>query len=114
MTKEKKSTRLLYNDEAHIKMYENMPAEDFKELMMQVLSYKYGDTTTPNFSNPMTIAVWMMLKKEIDFNEEKWANKARIARENGKNGGRPPKQIDDFEIPDDFDIRYANPVEITA
>lgn len=72
-------------------MYESMPAEDFKELMMQVLSYKYGDTKEPKFSNPMTMAIWMMMKKEIDFNEEKWAKRAETSRKNGANGGRHPK-----------------------
>lgn len=117
MAKQNKSTRLIYNDEAHIKMFENMPAEDFKELMMQMLTYKYGDTTEPHFSNPMTTAVWMMIKKEIDFNEEKWAKRAQTSRENGaKSKGRPLKveleNWDNFVVPEDFDIEFANEVKL--
>ena len=87
-------------------MYAGMPSDDFKELMMQALSYRYGDNKQPDFTNPMTSAVWMMLKKEIDFNEEKWARRDKANAENGKKGGRPKKVADPIvdAIAEEFDF----------
>ena len=91
MAKDKKSTRLFYTDEEHIKMYEILPAEDFKELFMAMLKYNYGDYSIINtIKSPVVQALFMREKINIDYNEKKWAEKAKVARENGsKSNGRP-------------------------
>ena len=98
-----KNTRLLYTDEAHIKMYEAMPCEQFKEFMLAVLKYKYGDDSIlDTIQDPMVKALFMAEKQHIDFNEKKWAERAEIARNNGaKSKGRPRKDAQSTEEYDD-------------
>ena len=94
-----KNTRLFYTDETHIKMYETLTADDFKELFMAMLKYNYGDDSIiDEISNPAIKALFLSEKQHIDYNEKKWANRARISRENGaKSSGRPRKEVEDFE-----------------
>lgn len=88
-----KNTRLFYNDEARIAMYEAMPAEQFKELILSMLKYKYGDdTVVDSISDPMVKALFMKEKVEIDRNEQRWNEIREIKREAGKKGGRPKKE----------------------
>lgn len=89
-----KNTRIFYTDDAHIKMYEMLPAEDFKELFMAMLKYKYGDDTiVETIQNPVTQALFMREKTNIDANEKKWEERANTNRANGAKGGRPPKKV---------------------
>ena len=89
-----KNTRLIYTDEEHIKMYEMLPAEDFKELFMAMLKYKYGDDSiVETISNPITKALFLREKTNIDYNEKKYEEKARRARENGKMSNGRPKVV---------------------
>lgn len=91
--KSEKNTRLLYNDDKHIAMYKAMPAEQFKEFMIALLEYKYGDEAyIETIQDPMVKALFISEKVQIDKNEEKWEEKRRKMSENGKKGGRPAKQ----------------------
>ena len=89
-----KNTRLIYTDEAHIKMYEAMPADKFKEFMLAVMKYQYGDDSIlNNISDPMVKALFISEKQHIDYNEEKYIKKVKTAQENGeKSKGRPKKE----------------------
>ena len=88
-----KNTRLIFNDEARIAMYEAMPAEQFKELIMSLLKYQYGDETfADTIKDPMVKALFLKEKVDIDKNEKRWREISEIKRRAGKNGGRPPKE----------------------
>ena len=87
-----KNTRLFYNDDKHIAMYKAMPPEQFKELMIAMLEYKYGDDSiVDNIQDPMVRALFLSEKVAIDKNEEKWEKRKKINQENGSKGGRPKK-----------------------
>lgn len=93
MAKRTKNTRLFFNDEVHIRRYEALPPEQFKKLFMTMLKYKYGDEEFINtITDPVIKALFIWEKAEIDVNEEKYAESAERSRENGKKGGRPPKE----------------------
>lgn len=88
-----KNTRIFYTDEAHINMYEALPAENFKELFMAMLKYQYGDNSIiDTINNPVVKALFMREKADIDINEEKWEGRAKTNRTNGAKGGRPKKE----------------------
>lgn len=100
-----KNTRLVYNDEKNLKIYQALSAEDFKELFMAYLTYKVGsDVEITNFSNPSLYGLFMMYKDKIDYNEEKWERQAAAKRENGKKGGRPKKSALQDTVGTEFDI----------
>lgn len=91
-SKQIKNTRLIYNDEKNLKIYQALPAEDFKEFFMACLSYRVGDNIEiTNFSNPSLYGLFMMYKDKIDYNETKWEKQAEARRKNGQLGGRPKK-----------------------
>ena len=100
-----KNTRLVYNDEKNLKIYQALSAEDFKELFMAYLTYKVGsDVEITNFSNPSLYGLFMMYKDKIDYNEEKWERQAAAKRENGKKGGRPKKSALQDTVGTEFNI----------
>lgn len=75
-------------------MYEALPPEEFKELFMAMLKYKYGDDSiVDTINNPVVKALFISEKTDIDYNEKKWAERAQTARQNGaKSSGRPKKE----------------------
>ena len=84
---------MFYNDEARIAMYEAMPAEQFKELVLSMLKYKYGDDSiVESISDPMVKAIFLKEKVEIDRNEQRWEEIREVRRQAGKKGGRPSKE----------------------
>lgn len=96
-------------------MYEALPAEAFKELFMAMLKYEYGkDKIIDTISNPIVRALFMAEKKEIDYNERKWAERAERNRKNGaQSNGRPRKEvIEEFDISQEFNPEFSNLVEL--
>lgn len=105
-----KNTRLFYNDEKNLKIYQALSAEDFKELFMACLTYKVGtDVEITDFSSPSLYGLFMMYKDKIDYNETKWLNSGNASRENGKKGGRPKKQTP-IEPNDDFNVETVEKI----
>lgn len=105
-----KNTRLIYNDEKNLKVYQSLPAEDFKEFFMTYLTYQKGDDVSKSISNPFVQTLFMAAYADkIEYNEQKWENAAAKNRENGKKGGRPKKaKNDDITPNEDFDTPTTN------
>lgn len=100
-----KNTRLVYIDEKNLKAYESLPAEDFKEFFMTYFTYQDGDDVSKTISNPFVQTLFMAAYADkIKHNEEKWENRAKANRENGKKGGRPRKNNIDIEPNTEFEI----------
>lgn len=81
-------------------MYEAMPAEQFKTLIMAMLKYKYGDEKfADSIEDPMVRAIFAKEKVEIDRNEEHYEEIRKKRAEAGGLGGRPKKkeQVKDEE-----------------
>lgn len=99
-----KNTRLVYNDEKNLKIYQTLSPEDFKEFFMTYLTYKPGtELEITDFSNSLLYALFLSFKDKIDYNEAKWEKQAAAKRENGKKGGRPKKTLQDT-VGTEFDI----------
>lgn len=98
-----KNTRLVYRDDANLRVYESLPDKDFKEFMMVYLTYEKGDNVRDRFTNPQTYALFMSYVSKIEYNEDKWEKRAAANRENGKKGGRKPKE-DKTDIPSNTDF----------
>lgn len=100
-----KNTRLVYNDEKNLKIYQSLSPEDFKEFFMAYFTYKPGqDPQITDFTNPLLYTVFLEYKDKIDYNEEKWERQAAAKRENGKKGGRPKKSALQEVTTTEFDI----------
>lgn len=100
-----KNTRLVYNDEKNLKIYQALPVEEFKEFFMAYLTYNVGDNIeVTDFSNPTLYGLFMQFKDKIDYNEEKWERQAAAKRENGKKGGRPKKSALQDTVGTEFNI----------
>lgn len=100
-----KNTRLVYNDEKNLKIYQTLSPEDFKEFFMTYLTYKPGtELEITDFSNPLLYALFLSFKDKIDYNEAKWEKQAAAKRENGKKGGRPKKTALQDTVGTEFDI----------
>lgn len=95
-----KKTRLIYTDERHIEMCKAMPAEQFKEYMLAIMEYQYGDDSIlDRIKDPMVKALFIAEKQHIDFNEEKYEKRAAISRINGaKSKGRPKKEEQEVSV----------------
>ena len=99
-----KNTRLVYTDEKNLKAYESLPAEDFKEFFMTYFTYQDGDDVSKTISNPFVQTLFMAAYADkIKHNEEKWENRAKANRENGKKGGRRPKNNTELQPNTEFD-----------
>lgn len=96
-------------------MYEAMPAEQFKTLIMAMLKYKYGDETiADSIQDPMVRAIFAKEKVEIDRNEEKYEETRKKRIEAGKKGGRPrnEEQEEETHMPSKEDyINWFNKVK---
>lgn len=104
-----KNTRLVYNDEKNLKIYQALSPEDFKEFFMTYLTYKPGsELQITDFNNPLLYALFLSFKDKIDYNEEKWERQAAAKRENGKKGGRPKKSTLQDTVGTEFDITQVN------
>lgn len=104
-----KNTRLVYNDEKNLKIYQALSPEDFKEFFMTYLTYKPGsELQITDFNNPLLYALFLSFKDKIDYNEEKWERQAAAKRENGKKGGRPKKSALQDTVGTEFDITPVN------
>lgn len=100
-----KNTRLVYNDEKNLKIYQALSPEDFKEFFMTYLTYKPGsELQITDFNNPLLYALFLSFKDKIDYNEEKWERQAAAKRENGKKGGRPKKSALQDTVGTEFNI----------
>lgn len=100
-----KNTRLVYNDEKNLKIYQALSPEDFKEFFMTYLTYKPGsELQITDFNNPLLYALFLSFKDKIDYNEEKWERQAAAKRENGKKGGRPKKSALQDTVGTEFEI----------
>lgn len=87
-----KNTKIVYTDDRHLKMYEAMSPDDFKEYFMTYFKYRMGDAVEEwDFTNPMTYVLFLSEKAGLDYNEAKWEKRAAANRENGQKGGRPRK-----------------------
>ena len=99
-----KNTRLVYTDDKNLKIYQSLPDKDFKEFFMTYLTYEIGDDVSKTISNPYLQTMFMAAYADkIKYNEEKWERKAKANRENGKKGGRPPKNNTDLQPNTEFD-----------
>lgn len=99
-----KNTRLVYTDEKNLKVYESLPSEDFKEFFMTYFTYQDGDDVSKTISNPFVQTLFMAAYADkIKYNEEKWENRAKSNKENGKKGGRPRKNNTDLEPNTEFE-----------
>lgn len=115
-----KNTRLVYNDEKNLKIYQALSPEDFKEFFMTYLTYKPGsELQITDFNNPLLYALFLSFKDKIDYNEEKWERQAAAKRENGKKGGRPKKSVitevenNEFQVEQNTtDLSYSNNEEV--
>lgn len=100
-----KNTRLVYTDEKNLKAYESLPAEDFKEFFMTYFTYQDGNDVSKTISNPFVQTLFMAAYADkIKHNEEKWENRAKSNKENGKKGGRPRKNNIEIEPNTEFEI----------
>ena len=99
-----KNTRLVYTDDKNLKIYQSLPDKDFKEFFMTYLTYEIGDDVSKTISNPYLQTMFMAAYADkIKYNEEKWERKAKANRENGKKGGRPPKNNTALQPNTEFD-----------
>ena len=99
-----KNTRLVYTDDKNLKIYQSLPDKDFKELFMTYLTYEIADDVSKTISNPYLQTMFMAAYADkIKYNEEKWERKAKANRENGKKGGRPPKNNTEIQPNTEFD-----------
>ena len=99
-----KNTRLVYTDDKNLKIYQSLPDKDFKEFFMTYLTYEIGDDVSKTISNPYLQTMFMAAYADkIKYNEEKWERKAKANRENGKKGGRPPKNNTELQPSTEFD-----------
>ena len=99
-----KNTRLVYTDDKNLKIYQSLPDKDFKEFFMTYLTYEIGDDVSKTISNPYLQTMFMATYADkINYNEEKWERKAKANRENGKKGGRKPKNNTDLQPNTEFD-----------
>ena len=99
-----KNTRLVYTDDKNLKIYQSLPDKDFKEFFMTYLTYEIGDDISKTISNPYLQTMFMAAYADkIKYNEEKWERKAKANRENGKKGGRPPKNNTELQPNTEFD-----------
>ena len=100
-----KNTRLVYNDEKNLKVYQALPVEEFKEFFMAYLTYNVGDNIeVTDFSSASLYGLFMQFKDKIDYNEEKWEKQAAAKRENGKKGGRPKKSTLQDTLGTEFNV----------
>lgn len=99
-----KNTRLVYTDDKNLKIYQSLPDKDFKEFFMTYLTYEIGDDVSKTISNPYLQTMFMAAYADkINYNEEKWERKAKANRENGKKGGRKPKNNTEIQPNTEFD-----------
>ena len=99
-----KNTRLVYTDDKNLKIYQSLPDKDFKEFFMTYLTYEIGDDVSKTISNPYLQTMFMAAYADkIKYNEEKWERKAKANRENGKKGGRKPKNNTEIQPNTEFD-----------
>lgn len=99
-----KNTRLVYTDDKNLNIYQSLPDKDFKEFFMTYLTYEIGDDVSKTISNPYLQTMFMAAYADkIKYNEEKWERKAKANRENGKKGGRPPKNNTEIQPNTEFD-----------
>ena len=85
--------KVVYTEENDLRIYESMPAADFKEFFMAYFKYRKGDKVNiSDFTNPMTFAMFCQYIPKLDKMEDNYNKKTAANRENGKKGGRPRKE----------------------
>ena len=90
---EKKKSFLLYLE--HEELINQLTNEQAGEVIKGLFEYaRTGDT--PNL-NPLENLVFISIRQDLDRNAEKYEEKRIKMSENGKKGGRPPKDINDTE-----------------
>jgi len=103
----KRDTTIFYQNQINIcKKYLN--AEQFGRLMFAL--FEFGEGDDPEVEDDIALAfAFMSLQQKLD--REKYEEKCRKNRENGKKGGRPPKPKKAngfFENPNDNDNEDKN------
>lgn len=83
---DKKSFILYTEYREQIEMLNN---EQAGQLMKAIFSYEAG--YDPEITDPMAGLLFSVMKRFLDENREKYNNKCEANHENGKKGGRPPK-----------------------
>lgn len=97
--------KLVYTEQNDLRIYESMPANDFKEFFMAYFKYKKGDKINiDDFTNPMTFAMFCQYIPKLDKMEDSYNKKVQVNKENGKKGGRPKKSALENITTTEFDI----------
>lgn len=82
-----KKTLMLYQD--YRDMFEVLDPADAKDLLMALFKYNVGEDVSLEGA-PM--AVFALIKNQMDRDQKKYEERAKTSRENGKRGGRPAKE----------------------
>lgn len=90
-SEEKKNSFKLYNDSLSI--LELLSDEEAGQLFKAIYQYVIGKRKTlPDFGDNRTLVIaFTPIKNYIDRDTEKYIQKCMENQENGKKGGRPPK-----------------------
>jgi hypothetical protein len=110
--KDKKNSFLVYHDWlAHC---EYLEPEEFVELWKGLFAWHRGEEV--HFSNRVLRAAWVGILPAIQINAEKYEERCQRNQENGKKGGRPPKDSYNNDNPEnpvgyfETDSNQKNPI----
>ena len=70
-----------------------MTDEQAGQLMKAIFAYESGQEV--NVTDPVVMMLWSIMKRRLDIDNEKYDKKCEANQENGKKGGRPPKNKTD-------------------
>ena len=75
-----------------ISLFENLSYAEIGRLVMEMFAfYKLGDEPKFESSDPL-FYIWPMCRDNVLESIEAYERQCAVNRENGKKGGRPPKQ----------------------
>lgn len=60
--------------------------------MLFTLLFDYADGIKTPIDDPLVKMAFAFIRPQLDRDKQKWEERAARSRENGKNGGRPPKE----------------------
>ncbi|RIV50902.1 hypothetical protein D2V93_08505 [Flagellimonas taeanensis] len=101
-----KKSFLFYNDWSEI--FKELPPEKGYALLMHILAYVNDEN--PNTEDDYIKLAFASIKNTLKRDLDKWEARAERSRENGKNGGRPPKSKNP-EKPNGLNRNPENPDE---
>lgn len=70
-----------------------MTDEQAGQLMKAIFAYESGQEV--NVTDQVVMMLWSIMKRRLDIDNEKYDKKCEANQENGKKGGRPPKNKSD-------------------